>query len=68
MKILTFKQVHAIFTDYYRSNFDTQQECADHYGVTRQYVSSILGGHDTPSARMLADVKIVKKSVFMLEK
>jgi hypothetical protein len=67
-KILTYAQMQARFNEYFRTKFVTQQQGADHYGVTRQYVSQIILGVQRPSDAMLKDIGVIKTTVFILEK
>ena len=67
-KILTFKQTHARFTEYFRTKFVTQQDGADYYGVSKQYISQIILGVQRPSDAMLKDIGVTKTTVFILEK
>jgi DNA-binding XRE family transcriptional regulator len=67
-KILTYAQMQARFNEYFRKKFVTQQDGADYYGVSKQYISQIILGVQRPSDAMLKDIGVTKTTVFILEK
>jgi len=65
-KIITKERMHEIFIKHLKNSYKTQSAAAKHYCVSVQFMSGVYSGRVNPTAAMLREVGIIKKSVYLL--
>lgn len=49
------------------TNFKTGSAAAEHYGVSRQYMSAVMKGKHPPNERILKDMGYTRRKVIVYE-
>jgi hypothetical protein len=65
-RIIEREKMCEIFKKHLKNSFQTQSAAAKHYCVSVQFMSGVYSGRVNPTAAMLSEVGIVKKSVYLL--
>ncbi len=60
MPLLTRPEVAERFFWHVRRNYRNQTEAADHYNVSKGFISMVTGGHSRPNEAMLNDLGLMK--------
>lgn len=50
-----------------KANFGSASKAADHYGISRQYMSVVMKGRSVPSQRILEDMGYARRKVVVYD-